>query len=396
MRLVFCLLVMMFAWTARGDDFCLPGYMVIVGGNEYGCSIICPSGTYLANKNDTECTNVGPGYWAPESVIKQGNAGTRNKCPTGMTTAGYGAGADEESDCGYALHIGDSVLHLSSSRISVPGLNFLYKGKTYYAGATKLAVDISDGGAHTLNVMDKNRNKYFIYDTTLKDKVIELSTVFDVNDYVMEDGKILSANPNVYIESTGGQYINTHATGSTQYKYEIDYKLTDEMKGPLWGMRSKPVLMEGDIFCYTFTNIPKAGSLMAEVRTIQEAFVRNTISNANNLLRAHILIDIPNSIIYYNDTTVTMVRTASWETEYDLYLFNNNVADTDVTQPVSAKVYSYKVYDADDNLIMHMVPVPRGLIVGDFKVPSSGMWDIVTQTYYPNAGDGFFLYGKDE
>lgn len=27
--------------------------------------------------------------------------------------------------------------------------------------------------------------------------------------------------------------------------------------------------------------------------------------------------------------------------------------------------------------------------------PENGMWDIVNRTFYPNSGDGFFTYSKD-
>lgn len=58
-------------------------------------------------------------------------------------------------------------------------------------------------------------------------------------------------------------------------------------------------------------------------------------------------------------------------------------------------VYDVKIYE-DDTLVRHLVPVPRGLKIGDYTVPENGMWDIVEQKFYGNSGTGEFLYGSDE
>ena len=58
-------------------------------------------------------------------------------------------------------------------------------------------------------------------------------------------------------------------------------------------------------------------------------------------------------------------------------------------------MYYAKIWD-NDTLVRHFVPVPCGLQIGDFVVPSNGMWDIVEQKFYGNMGTGDFIYGVDE
>ena len=56
------------------------------------------------------------------------------------------------------------------------------------------------------------------------------------------------------------------------------------------------------------------------------------------------------------------------------------------------KIYYFKVYDKG-KLVRNFVPVQQGAKIGDFVVPDNGMWDIVEQKFYPNAGTGRFTYG---
>ncbi|MBO5696253.1 MAG: hypothetical protein J6S06_01950, partial [Alphaproteobacteria bacterium] len=56
------------------------------------------------------------------------------------------------------------------------------------------------------------------------------------------------------------------------------------------------------------------------------------------------------------------------------------------------KIYYFKVYD-NGKLVRNFVPVRQGAVINEFVVPSNGMWDIVEQKFYPNAGTGNFVYG---
>ena len=56
------------------------------------------------------------------------------------------------------------------------------------------------------------------------------------------------------------------------------------------------------------------------------------------------------------------------------------------------KIYYFKVYDKG-KLVRNFVPIYKGAKIGDCVVSENGMWDIVEQKFYPNAGTGSFTYG---
>ena len=76
------------------------------------------------------CVGVGAGYYSSADVL------TRSQCPTGLTTIGYGAGADEVTDCGRILHFGDDKLYLRSGKKTTPSLNVKIGDTTYYGNMT--------------------------------------------------------------------------------------------------------------------------------------------------------------------------------------------------------------------------------------------------------------------
>ena len=75
------------------------------------------------------CIAVGAGYWSPTGEL------TRSQCGTGLTTIGYGAGADEAGDCGRILSYGNKTVYLRSVRKTTPSLNVWMDGRTYYGNA---------------------------------------------------------------------------------------------------------------------------------------------------------------------------------------------------------------------------------------------------------------------
>ena len=76
------------------------------------------------------CVGVGAGYYSAANIL------TRNQCPTGLTTIGYGAGADEVTDCGRILHFGNDKLYLRSGKKTTPSLNVKIDDTTYYGNMT--------------------------------------------------------------------------------------------------------------------------------------------------------------------------------------------------------------------------------------------------------------------
>jgi len=106
--------------------------------------------TSIADMEANLCTAVGAGYWSAADSL------TRTQCATGLTTIGYGAGADEAGDCGRVMHIGDSKLYLRGTKKTTPSLNVKVGDKTFYGNmstATKGKLRVKSGST-TYSVHD--------------------------------------------------------------------------------------------------------------------------------------------------------------------------------------------------------------------------------------------------
>ena len=100
--------------------------------------MVCPVGSYLATANTTTCTDAGAGYWATGGVVNYGSTSIKNACATGLTTVGYGHGADEASDCGRKLHLGDFILYTKTTKPTLPAINVRVENDstTHYIGVS--------------------------------------------------------------------------------------------------------------------------------------------------------------------------------------------------------------------------------------------------------------------
>lgn len=101
------------------------------------CQLVCPGGTYMATANRETCNDVGAGYWAAESVVNYGSTSSKNACSSGLTTVGYGHGADESGDCGRILHVGNYVIYAKSTKPTIPAINIQPENSSvYYVGVS--------------------------------------------------------------------------------------------------------------------------------------------------------------------------------------------------------------------------------------------------------------------
>ncbi len=123
------------------------------------CKIKCNGGTYIATSTTATCQNVGVGYWINENYTNYGDIGIRNECNGGMTTIGYGPGADEDTDCGRKLHFGNHVIHLRSNKKTTPSLVVQYGQNLLYANTSSETV------GHLR--MKINETIYSIYDDSM-------------------------------------------------------------------------------------------------------------------------------------------------------------------------------------------------------------------------------------
>ena len=120
--------------TCTYTTTCNTGYGNIQNNGAYNasCSLIsggaCSGGYYRENGI---CVAVSAGYWsAPDSD-------TRTQCAAGLTTVGYGHGADESADCGRKLHVGNYVLYAKTTKPTTPTINIQPENDSvYYVGVS--------------------------------------------------------------------------------------------------------------------------------------------------------------------------------------------------------------------------------------------------------------------
>ena len=102
------------------------------------CKVTCGAGQYVASAG-AGCANVTAGFWGAGGTVSQTATLARTACDSGLTTIGYGTGANEAADCGRKLHAGDNVIYLRSAERTSPSLRVKVGDKTFF-GALSTAL----------------------------------------------------------------------------------------------------------------------------------------------------------------------------------------------------------------------------------------------------------------
>lgn len=195
----------------------------------------------------------------------------------------------------------------------------------------------------------------------------------DANYLILND-KLVWANPNIYLQSSGTQYINTGVVPNQIYSYECTYLTTSTNNQVMFGQRSN-----GDFSSSTdqlYLNANTQNNVLQEIIFRGQSSTTRTIST---------------NVKYV--ATFTDTRTNLSATTRPLSLMALNNKGTQAAFFVG-KMYRLKI-DNNGTLLRDFVPVPSGMTIGSYTTPSAGMFDMVTQTFYANAGSGTFTWGKD-
>lgn len=209
-------------------------------------------------------------------------------------------------------------------------------------------------------------------------------------DYAIVDGRLVWANPNIYLQSSGTQRINTNfnANQDTQIKMKASTSNIASNQSFFVGRNAAKV--------NTFAAwVLKNGSI-----TIFRNDYNTTQTNTTLNITANTIynIDFNKNKFYVNNTLYTITTYAAFQCTYPIIIGASTrytATDTNYGNYLQGKIYNCQIYD-NGTLVRHFVPVPTGMVIGDFIVPSNGMFDIVEQKFYPNKGTGTFTYGKDE
>ena len=123
------------------------------------CQKRCDGGYYVATAQSDKCENVGAGFWIGENYTNYGATGLRNACDAGMTTIGYGRGADDANDCGRVLNVGNTQIYLRRNKITTPSLVVRYNDDLLYGN-----MDTTERGNLRIQIGD---TVYSVYDESM-------------------------------------------------------------------------------------------------------------------------------------------------------------------------------------------------------------------------------------
>lgn len=237
------------------------------------------------------------------------------------------------------------------------------------------------------------------------------------NDYTIVNGKLIWANPNIYLQNDGTNYIDTNYVPKRNTAVIIDFKVDDvrsissSTRNWICGgedLYNKPGNFYGGFW---FQGTAASGSRFWFNTTSLGSGTAGSVSSEEFILHKYkLILASPYNINYRNsnnngsssyliqiDENSTIKTTSNLESNWgelsqSIVLFNRTATLNSSTAFLLGKIYKAEVWE-DNNLIKKLVPVPKGLLIGNFVVPSNGMFDIVEQKFYENLGTGEFVIG---
>lgn len=203
--------------------------------------------------------------------------------------------------------------------------------------------------------------------------------------YTIVDGKLTWANPNIYLENT------EENTDSRIIIDELFNPSTDALKLIFIGYNNENSGPIGGTFT-TATTDTWRGFCVAKYYLCYDGF-GVYVSGTGYQINTKNIFEIKNNGAYINNMQATgSANINEGATKLHLFLSRTNTTGIPITRTFRGKIYTFK-WARNNKLFHHLVPVPKGLLIGNFVVPSNGMFDIVTQTFYGNAGTGEFTIG---
>lgn len=221
----------------------------------------------------------------------------------------------------------------------------------------------------------KSGNKYYTVKSGTKNYLWD-------GDYVISNGQLKVCSTDIYLKCNGAQYFDSGFKANQDTKVEVDYTPMESGTMTIYCCRD-------GLRVNTFTCFSPVGttSTRYDYNTSQNTIASNPIAGVRRYIVADKNKFYIDGVLKYTATysnfqsTNTMIFGCSNANGYDNYS--------------KFKYHIIKIYD-NGTLVRHFVPVPTGLQIGSYTVPSNGMFDIVNQQFYPNQGSGTFTYGKDE
>jgi len=183
-----------------------------------------------------------------------------------------------------------------------------------------------------------------------------------------------------YLEATGTQHINTNLICSGEYRFKIKF-MCNSLRSPedgnsasIFGSRTSATIKDYQLS--TFKN----GCF--------GYYGLHTNLGINSLNTEYIVEFIEDKLFINNDKRLNNLNT-SFTTSSPLFLFalyqssNNNICEHFI-----GRIYYFKIYDENNNIILDMIPVRKNGI--------GYMFDKVTNQLFENSGTSNFILGLDK
>ena len=327
----------------------------------YAYKSSCAANAYKSST--TACSACGQ-----SSTTPAGNVLSTCNCDQGFTSDGTAEGAITSTNgCVYVvgnttyLHVGERLYKILSQRRTTPSICIGMDNTTYYVSLVPAEID--DAVA-----VEYDNQTYSGCDI--------------VNDYCIVNGRLYWADPNLYLKSSGTQYINTGVVPDLDTAVEIEMADTSVATYALFGLKTGTVATADEGF-----GISLSGGNFGFFRngTSTSTIAKDNDYHVFYLSNTEAKVDGTSYSFGFSSTAV-----GGNEPMY-AFGFNHNGFAYDKTMSIKyIKIWS------GSTLVRHFVPVPTGLVIGSYTVPKNGMFDIVNQTFYANPGAGDFQYGKEQ
>ena len=177
-----------------------------------------------------------------------------------------------------------------------------------------------------------------------------------------------------YIQSSGTQYIDTgfKPNQDTKVVTKFDMLQTDTAWRKLWGSGSGSYNLDF--------------ALWNDGTTKLQSYYGTKTNSAVPITDMSLNVDANKNIWKYSGETITFDKN-NFTCAYSMYIFNVNKDDNSQYFPGMMKLYLFKIYD-NDVLVRDFIPCknPSGAI---------GLYDLVNNQFYQNAGTGTFIAGPE-
>lgn len=174
-----------------------------------------------------------------------------------------------------------------------------------------------------------------------------------------------------YIQSTGSQYLDTGVKPNGSTRVTLEVESTVDGTFPFFGCRDSSASKKFILWQISSTQIRVD---YGNSRTTYDVGTTNEKT----------LADINKNTGFFGSVQL-YTEPVSFEGSYSILVLGQNTGGSVDTRKLSAKLYSFSVYDGE-NLIRELIPC----INSDGAV---GMYDLAQGAFYGNSGSGTFLPG---